>query len=120
MSKLQSPFTVAVLYGLNAIEYLENASVERRLSVEEIANATGAPRAMLAHVLRHLSAAGIVDAKKGPGGGYRASSLGNVTVLDVMRCLGQEVEEPIGNRGSDRLKAALYDAVNVPLEEFFR
>ena len=113
-----SPFTVAVLQGLNAIEYLERQAYDGFIGCDEIADAIGAPRAMLQRTLSYLSRDGIIEARKGPKGGFRAGSLGGVTVLDVMRCLGQDVLEPVGNRGADRLNAALYDAVNVPLEEF--
>lgn len=115
---MSSPFTVQVLQGLNAIEYLERQSFDGYFGCEEIADAIGAPKFMLARTLMLLARDGIIEARKGPKGGYRAGSLGEVAVLDVMRCLGQEVREPVGDRGSDRLHAALFDAVNVSLEEF--
>jgi DNA-binding IscR family transcriptional regulator len=114
---MSTPFTVQVMQGLNAIEYLERQAFDGYLSLDEIVDAIGAPKAMLARTMMLLAREGIVEARKGAKGGYRAGSL-DCTVLDVMRCLGQEVLEPIGDRGSDRLNAALFDAVNVPLSEF--
>lgn len=115
---MTSPFTVAVMQGLNAVEYIERVASDHYVSGSQVADAIGAPEQMLRRTLMLLARDGIIEARKGPKGGYRASALGDCKVIDVMRCLGQDVQEPVGSRGSDKLNAALFDAVNVPLYEF--
>jgi DNA-binding IscR family transcriptional regulator len=117
---MTTPFTVQVMQGLNAVEFLEKQTFDGFFSAAEIADAIGATEPMLRRTLMLLARNGIIEAGRGAKGGFRASSLGDCKVLDLLRCLGQDVPEPVGNRGSDRLNAALFDAVNVPLEEFFR
>lgn len=71
-------------YALRAVAYLsrnENAYIGR----SKIAEATLVPHEYLLKVLNELDAAGIVESKRGPGGGYRLTrSPDEITTLDVV------------------------------------
>ncbi len=71
-------------YALRAVVYLaknENGFISR----SEIAEATLVPHDYLLKVLNELDAAGIVESRRGPGGGYRLTrSPDQITTLDVV------------------------------------
>jgi Rrf2 family protein len=71
-------------YALRAAVFLAGKQPEftgRR----EIADATMVPHDYLLKVLNGLDAAGIIESRRGPGGGYRlAKNPGKIPVLDVV------------------------------------
>lgn len=85
------------LYALVAV--LELASdADRQLSTTEIAEKYGISAHHLAKVMRNLVHAGLVQAVRGVGGGYRfAGNVGRTTLLDVIQLfetLGSELDVP--------------------------
>ncbi|MGI9519080.1 MAG: Rrf2 family transcriptional regulator [Pirellulaceae bacterium] len=76
-------------YALRAVVYLaggENGLVSR----DEIAESTIVPREYLSKVLVELEAAGIVESRRGRGGGYRLSRPAEeITTLEVVLCVDE-------------------------------
>ncbi len=60
-------------YGLMALAYLASHP-DAFCSVREIVDDLKLPKRLLAEVLKDMSRAQLVDATRGPGGGYRLSS----------------------------------------------
>ena len=60
-----------VEYALIALRHLQGLDKEELASAKELANAYGVPKELLAKVLQRLAKKNIVDAVKGPHGGYR-------------------------------------------------
>ncbi|RMH03555.1 MAG: Rrf2 family transcriptional regulator [Planctomycetota bacterium] len=58
-------------YGLMALAFLAAQEPGVYTSVREIVSRLGTPRRLLAEVLKALSQAKVVEATRGPGGGYR-------------------------------------------------
>jgi Rrf2 family protein len=76
------------------------ANPNHPLSGNEIANKYGISAHHLAKVLRDLGRAGIVEAARGVGGGYRlAANPKRLTLLDVIQVF--EPVEPESSRGSN-------------------
>lgn len=75
--------------GIAAVSYLAevgDTTGERPAGSAEIAEARGLSRAVVAKVLTHLSAAGIVRGRPGPAGGYwLARPASQVSLLDIVR-----------------------------------
>lgn len=75
----------ATLFGLYAVLDLA-ADPERQLTVTEIATKYGISAHHLAKVLRDLGRAGMIDAVRGVGGGYRfVGDAHKLTLMDVIR-----------------------------------
>jgi Rrf2 family protein len=74
-------------YGLMALAYMAQAG-NTYTSVRSIVADLGIPRRLLAEVLKDLSRAELVEAVRGPGGGYRltspASSLSLARVVEIL------------------------------------
>ena len=60
-----------VEYALIALRHLQGLDEKELVSAKELANAYGVPKELLAKVLQRLAKKNIVDAVKGPHGGYR-------------------------------------------------
>ena len=60
-----------VEYALIALRHLQGLSKKELASAKELANAYGVPKELLSKVLQRLAKKNIVDAVKGPHGGYR-------------------------------------------------
>ena len=60
-----------VEYALIALRHLQGLDEKELASAKELANAYGVPKELLAKVLQRLAKKNIVDAVKGPHGGYR-------------------------------------------------
>lgn len=60
-------------YGLMALAFLARGE-DRYTSVKTIVSDLHIPRRLLAEVLKDLSRAGLVEAVRGPGGGYRLTT----------------------------------------------
>lgn len=90
------------LFALFAV--LELASDSRRqLSTTDIAEKYGISSHHLAKVMRHLVHAGLVQAVRGVGGGYRfAGNVSRTTLLDVIQLFETlESELDVPNHGSN-------------------
>ncbi len=73
-----------VEYALRAVVHLASLNGERR-TVPQIAQATDTPAGYLAKVLQPLVRAGIVESRRGLGGGFRlALAPAEITILDVV------------------------------------
>jgi len=71
-------------YALRAVVYLASRD-DNYVSRIEIAGATQVPHDYLLKVLNQLDDAGIVEAKRGPGGGYRLTAdATTITALSVV------------------------------------
>ena len=74
-------------YGLMALAYLARGG-RQYTSVRAIVDSLRIPRRLLAEVLKDLSRAGLVEAVRGPGGGYRltvdADDLSLAKVVEVL------------------------------------
>ncbi|HRQ87440.1 MAG TPA: Rrf2 family transcriptional regulator [Bacteroidia bacterium] len=88
--------------GIAAVSYLAEIGGEHRLAGSgEIAEARELSRALVAKILTQLSAAGLVDGKPGPAGGYHlARDPAHISLLDVVRVFedvdGSQVMCPFG------------------------
>ncbi len=73
--------------GIAAVSYLAAVSPERRLaSSAEIAKDRQLSKILVAKILTLLSAAGQVEGKPGPAGGYQLARLASeITLLDVVK-----------------------------------
>ena len=60
-----------VEYALIALRHLQGLKKEELASAKELADAYGVPKELLAKVLQRLAKKNIIDAVKGPYGGYR-------------------------------------------------
>lgn len=119
--------TAQVTIGLNALGFLLDKQATqgdlKRYPAYEIAQYMSAGLSHVQHAIIPLSEAGILDSAKGPNGGHRLNpeALQKFTVVETIRILGQNVPEPNGgDRPSDLITDAIYDILNVSLEEFFR
>lgn len=64
-------FSKACEYGIKAMLYIaEQSQSGNRVSIKEIAKATGSPEAFTAKILQQLARNHIVDSLKGPTGGF--------------------------------------------------
>ncbi|WP_051013802.1 Rrf2 family transcriptional regulator [Pararhodospirillum photometricum] len=87
-------------YALYAVMELA-ARPEQQVSAAEIAEKYGISSNHLAKVLRTLGRAGLVEAVRGMGGGYRlASDAKRITLLDIIALF-----EPIGSKTSGTREA---------------
>ncbi len=62
-----------VEYALIALRHFESQDQDKLTSTKELANTYGVPQELLAKVLQRLARNDIIDAVKGPTGGYRLS-----------------------------------------------
>lgn len=115
-----SIFTNDVRYAVNAIHEVSLYQDIKAAHCDDVALNIGAPLPFLQRAMSKLGKAGIVEVKRGPGGGYRvtAEALRTKTILDVMQALGHSVEENLATTPAAKLDNIAFDALNVTLEEF--
>ena len=71
-------------YALRAVACMGNQTGEPA-SADRLAEQTKVPRRYLTRVLQDLAAAGLVQSRPGPGGGYElCRATGEITILDVV------------------------------------
>ncbi|HEX7003999.1 MAG TPA: RrF2 family transcriptional regulator [Trueperaceae bacterium] len=76
------------IYALQALGYLATGPSEKWVASEDVSQATGVARPYLVRILAALTANGIVESKKGVGGGYRLSRAPQeINLRDVMRAI---------------------------------
>lgn len=112
-------FTRDVQYAVNAIGLIKGVP---EITCARVSERTGMPQMYLARILHRLKCAGILESRRGSDGGYHTLpiTMRTKTVIDLVNALGHDLKEVDGMRGSDRLVNAVYDALNITLEEFLR
>ncbi len=71
-------------YALRAVACMASSD-NRPVAADVLAEQTQVPRRYLTRVLQDLCAAGMVQSRPGPGGGYELSSLpDDITILDII------------------------------------
>ena len=82
-----------VEYALIALRHLHGLKKEELASAKELADSYGVPKELLAKVLQRLAKKNIIDAVKGPNGGYRlAIDPENVRLTEFF----EVIEGPMG------------------------
>jgi Rrf2 family iron-sulfur cluster assembly transcriptional regulator len=72
-------------YALRAMSLL--ATQEGRMTVKQLAQAVGAPQPYLARIIMTLADTGMVDARRGPGGGLRLGrEADKISLYDIVTC----------------------------------
>lgn len=93
-------------YALRAVVFLADKS-DRYISRTEISEATFVPHEYLLKVLNQLDAAGLVESRRGPGGGYRlikpADQLTSLEVVSAVDSIPRIKECPLGLVGHEEL-----------------
>ena len=111
-------------YGLRAMFELAKAYGEGSLSIKQIAVAQGLPEPYLEQIFPALKKAGLVDARRGAGGGYGLAlppeqvSVGSVLValegeLTPAECAGGDTScENAGSCTTHAIWKRIYDGIN--------
>jgi Rrf2 family protein len=91
-------------YGLRATVYLATLPSEEQTSASDISERTRVPMPYLQKVLRTLTRAGVLNARRGMGGGFSlAKGSDEITVLEILAALDsspQRIEScPLGIQG---------------------
>jgi Rrf2 family nitric oxide-sensitive transcriptional repressor len=93
-------------YALRAVVYL-GGRMGQPASADLLSEKTKTPRRYLHRVLQDLVAAGLVDSRSGPGGGYElALEAKKITILDVVNAVSpvQRINScPLGLKSHTRL-----------------
>lgn len=72
-------------YALRAMTLL--AANEGRMTVKQLAQSVGAPQPYLARIIMTLADTGMVDARRGPGGGLRlGKEPEKISLYDIVTC----------------------------------
>jgi Rrf2 family protein len=83
-------FRQTALYALRALAALSQLGPAERLSVDQLADTTSTPKDYLSKVMRKLVVAGLVDARRGHGGGFAlARPRREIAVADIFTALGE-------------------------------
>lgn len=77
-------------YALRAMTVL--ASQSGRMTVRQLAKAVGAPQPYLARIIMMLADTGMVDARRGPGGGLRLGRKPEeISLMEIVTCFDGNV-----------------------------
>ena len=72
-------------YALRAMTLL--AAQESRMTVRQLAQAVGAPQPYLARIIMTLADTGMVDARRGPGGGLKLGrEPAQISLMEIVAC----------------------------------
>lgn len=115
----------AASLGLHTMAYIANEP-DRRVSTHEVAEALGVSENHLAKVRDRLVKAGLIEAVRGPGGGFRpAKPVAQVTLLEVYEAIEGPMKpgvcllgKPLCGRGQCIL-GNLIDSVNRQVMDYF-
>lgn len=114
-------------YALIALGHLSRRPSDALVPVAEVAAAEQLPPDLLAKVLQSLKRAGIVEASKGAGGGYRLSRpIAEIRFLDVVRPFEDQIaaaeshlaglaHHGTSDLGQSKLSPERADALRAPL-----
>lgn len=76
-------------YALRAMSLL--AAQDTRMTVKQLAQAVGAPQPYLARIIMTLADTGLVDARRGPGGGLKLGRpAADICLMDIVTCFDGE------------------------------
>ena len=103
-------------YALRAVAELASASggPDRPVTADQLARAQGIPPKFLESILLQLRRGGIVNAQRGPEGGYwLARPAGNITLADVIRV----IDGPLANVRGQRPEQLGYQGSAHALQE---
>jgi len=111
-------------YSLRAVVHLARIGGGPAVT-EEIAEATMVPKGYLARILRDLSKAGILSARRGIGGGFAlAIPAGKITLWDVLDAcdgnIGRIVGCPLGISSHDSSLCSLHQLLDDTIGEVER
>lgn len=89
-------------YALRAVLYISKQPVDKRNSINAIAESESVPRDFLAKILKELTRAEILKSYQGVHGGYQlAKSPNQVSVLDVIEAMDGPLGINLCVRGED-------------------
>jgi len=103
-------------YALRAVAELASAAggPDRPVTADQLARAQGIPPKFLESILLQLRRGGIVNAQRGPEGGYwLARPAGNITLADVIRV----IDGPLANVRGQRPEQLGYQGSAHALQE---
>jgi Rrf2 family protein len=109
--------TSKTAYGVQAMFDLAFHGRDRAVQARETAERQGIPLRYLEQILQDLRRAGLVEGKRGPGGGYAlARAAAEVRLSDVVAALDGPVEELMSWEESSegKRKARANDSADVP------
>ena len=93
-------------YALRAVTCM-GSQVDRPVSANLLAEQTKVPRRYLTRVLQDLCAAGMVQSRPGPGGGYELThAISKLTILDIINTvepIARIKKCPLGLKGHTKL-----------------
>jgi len=115
-------------YAMQTLVRLALAGDDAPLSRDVIAKSEGIPAPFLEKILQQLAGAGLIEGKKGPGGGYRlVHAPQDVSIMDVMNSIGEPVEinrctteEDACDRSNCCPSAAIWKKVQREIDEILR
>ena len=117
---LVSLFPPDVLTAFNVLQILYKANPEAPVTAGMLFTNHMISTVDARYVLLKLAHQGIIDSVRSPYAGYvfKSEIAETKTGIDVMKAFKVFLESPSGfTRASDRINAALYDALNVSLKE---
>ncbi|MDG4765439.1 Rrf2 family transcriptional regulator [Solwaraspora sp. WMMD406] len=104
-------------YALRAVAELASAAVEARrtvLTAEQVARAQGIPPKFLESILLQLRRGGVVQAQRGPDGGYwLARPAEDITLAEIIRV----IDGPLANVRGQRPEELGYQGSAAALQE---
>jgi Rrf2 family iron-sulfur cluster assembly transcriptional regulator len=105
--------TSKTAYGVQALFDVAFHGVGRAVQAREVADRQGIPLRYLEQILQDLRRAGLIEGKRGPGGGYAlARAAGEIRLSDVVAALDGPVEQIMSwEDGADSKRDG---AANVP------
>jgi len=84
--------TRAADYGVRVMIRLATSGSSVRISLPELAHATGAPESFLSKVLQALEHAGLISSRRGQMGGFRISARGRAaTTREVIEAIDGDI-----------------------------
>jgi Rrf2 family protein len=101
-------------YALRAVVELAASNAERPVTAEQLALAQGIPPKFLESILLQLRRGGVVNAQRGPEGGYwLARPAGGISLAEVIRV----IDGPLANVRGQRPESLGYQGAAQALQE---
>jgi Rrf2 family transcriptional regulator, nitric oxide-sensitive transcriptional repressor len=110
-----------VEYGLVALKHMQAKPADQLTSVREICDQYGTPFDPLAHVMRLLSTARLVESEQGAHGGYRLiGDLSRYNVAEFIELIDGQLALTECIKPDDECRCALVDRCNIvsPMHTF--
>ena len=103
-----------VEYGLVALKHMQKKTPDQLTSVREICDQYGTPFDPLAHVMRLLSTAGLVESEQGAHGGYRLiGDLTRFNVAEFIELIDGQLALTECMKPDEECRCALIDRCNI-------